>query len=122
MPATWPPELPVDFAADQRLSGPRDAFLETPFDKGRPARRRNTLASPQTLSARMPYLTLAQFAVFEGWFAGTLGGGALPFELKHPITGAIRTWAFASAASPYEVARVNNRTVSVSFVLDLYPA
>ena len=121
MPAAWPAAVPKRFASDMRFNAPQDTFIETPFDKGRPARRRNTLASPSAVSLRIPYMRKEHLALFEEWFATTLGGGALPFEMEHPLTGAIREWAFA-AGNPYEWGRVNNHTVSLSLSLVLYPA
>lgn len=121
MPATWPAGVRRSFASDMRFGAPQDTFLVTPFDKGTPARRRNTLASPRSVSLRIPYLPRAELAVFEDWFEDVLGGGALAFEMPHPLTGAVRTWAFEPGA-PYETLRVNNRTVSLSLSLSLYPA
>ena len=122
MPAAWPLSVPRVLPIGYSETGPQNAFLVTPFDKGRPARRRNTLAAPRMANVRLVRITHAQLAVFEAWFETTLSGAALSFEMTHPITGAVREWAFASSEEPYRVTRLSHEFVTVAFDLALYPA
>ena len=121
MPASWPAGVRQRFSPDIQIDGPRDTVLETEFDKGRPARRRNTLASPQSAPLRIPALPSDEVAAFETWFTGVLGGGAEPFEMPHPFTGAVRTWAFTGRPM-YRVRFVAPSWFSLDLSLDLYPS
>lgn len=122
MPAAWPVTVPQRFAADAEFGGPEDTFLVTEFDKGRPARRRNTLASPERVSLTLAALTGAEVAAFRQWFDLTLSGGAEPFEMPDPATGGLRTFAFAESRPPFSQRFAGGDRWHLSFSLHRYPS
>lgn len=54
------------------------------------ARRRNT-ANVRNISVSFVF-TWAEWETFDEFFLDTIAGGALPFELKRPMTGVITQW------------------------------
>ena len=124
MPAAWPVTVPQRFdPAAYRETGPRGAFIETPFDKGRPARRRGTLADVRVVELQLNAITVAEKAAFDLWFAKTLSGGAESFEMTHPVTGDLRTWSFANPDAPYSIRamRPGDPRLIVTMTIGLHP-
>ena len=109
MPAAWPVTVPLRFAPGSRESGPMGSFIETPFDRGRPARRRDSLAGPRRMPVRLARVSETEIAIVEAWFEGVLSGGAESFEMPHPRTGAIRSFAFADPERPFEIEHIIGR-------------
>lgn len=122
MPASWPVAVPLRFAPGSRETGPVGAFIETPFDKGRPARRRNSLATPRRMQVRLARVSEEEIAILDDWFEITLGGGAERFEMPHPRTGAVRTFGFMDADQPFQIDHIAGRWSSMTMDLWLYPA
>ena len=122
MPAAWPVTVPQRFAADAEFGGPEDTSILTPFDKGPPASRRNTLASPERVSLTLAAITREEFAAFDAWFKTTLSGGSETFEMHDPTNGTIRVWRFAESRPPYSRQYAGGDRWHVSFSLWLYPA
>ena len=118
MATAWPGTVPQRFALDGQFSGPENSFLVTNFDKGRPQRRRNTLGAPSSVSMELVAITRTELAAFETWYADTLSGGALTFEMTHPIRGDLREWAFAA---PYRITAVSADRFNVALSLTAYP-
>ena len=120
MPTAWPGTVPRRFRLGANYTGPENSVIETQFDKGRPQRRRNTLAAPSMVSLELVEITYEELAAFEAWFETTLSGGSLTFEMGHPITRVSREWAFPSG-TPYTYTQINHERVNVSLNLMLYP-
>lgn len=74
-------------------------------------RRRTTLVQP--VAAFRFSFTLAQFADFETWFAGTAKAGAEPFTLPDPVSGSSAIWQFEGAYSWSEELR--RKRIALSF-------
>lgn len=124
MAVAWPTTVPQRFdPAAYRETGPRGAFLMTEFDKGRPTRRRNSLASERVVELQLNALTVAELTAFEAWFESVLDGGSQEFEMTHPVTGALRLWAFANPEAPYTISamRPGDPRVRVAMTLHLHP-
>ena len=124
MPAAWPIAVPQRFdPAAYRETGPRGAFIETPFTAGRPARRRGTLADYRVVELQLNAITVAEKAAFEAWFETTLSGGAESFDMTHPVTGELRTWCFLNPDAPFTIRamRPGDPRLIVTMTLGLQP-
>ena len=116
--AVWPVSVPFRPASPYVVRGPEGAFQEDRFDKGPAVRRRVTSANLSTVDVTLPALTREEVAVLLQWHDSVLGAGTLAFEMEDPLTGLLRTWAFASPISIEPVA-VTWRTAT--FTLNIYP-
>jgi hypothetical protein len=80
--------------------------------------RRRTTAAGETIEVAFEF-TVGELAIFDAFYEVTLKSGTRRFEWVHPVTGAVRTWAFI-AASPPEDEPVGADRFRVSFPLFLY--
>lgn len=95
MAVYWPGTLP-----DKWLLGvtyaPQSQVIRTQMDAGPGKVRRRTSASVTHVDVPVRF-TGAEVATFQSWFADELGGGALSFTWKHPLTGVAATYRFRDA-------------------------
>lgn len=99
--AIWPATVPFI----QNLGGygepaPDAARLVTEFENGRTQARNRRTVPVRFLVGSTPFLTGAQFTLFEQFYNETLRYGILPFEAKHCRTGAVEVFHFVGAYQP----------------------
>lgn len=114
--AVWPPSLPADFfvgVTHQRRIG----FAQFTVDAGPAMRRR--ISGNASRDVRVPMmLNSTQMADFDDFYVATLLDGALPFDWKHPITGAVATYRFNSYPA-FSIALLNGGDELHQGTLDL---
>ena len=84
--SAWPETLPQSPLIEGFRETPANTALRTEMETGPAKLRQRTTAATATLS--LAYLMgTAQLAALDGFYAGTLQGGTLPFDFTHPVTG-----------------------------------
>lgn len=113
MAAAWPftlPQCPVPATLTREW---QDNLVRGPADVGEGARRRRASAASQIVSFAM-VMTATQVQTLDTFFQDTLGGGVSRFELKDPITGVAKEFAFAD---PYRVDHIATNVYRVTMTL-----
>lgn len=87
--AKYPSLLPP-IGRDQITLKPIDTVLRTDMDNGLSRARRRYRSAPTVYQVAWTF-TLAQFAIFEGWFDAVISGGAAWFEIDLPDHNGIST-------------------------------
>lgn len=80
--------------------------------------RRKTTAAGERIDIAFEF-TVEELAIFDHFFDVTLASGTKRFSWVHPVTGAMRTWAFLSSLPP-EDEPVGADRFRVSFTLFLF--
>lgn len=100
--AVWPASLPQDLQASPGLDEqPPDVMLETQMDAGPPKARRRFTAGFRPIKGTVE-VTITQRNTLDDFFVNTLAGGTLPFDWKHPTTGAAATFRFVKNGLKYK--------------------
>lgn len=89
--AVWPPSLPVPPRLRDHRERPPQLTLRSSVDSGPAKVRRRNTANVRTISVSFVF-TWDEWEAFDEFFLETIAGGALPFELKRPMTGVITQW------------------------------
>lgn len=119
MTPTWPPSLP-DFVLEQGYSEQlEDQTIESSVEAGLAKIRRRFTAPVRRFQMTLQ-MDEAQAATFEGFFLNTLQGGSLPFDWRHPRTGAATRFRFRKPVPSITV--VGGITVRVQMVLEAIPS
>jgi len=101
MAAAYPADLPFfDELDGWSQSAPVEAVIRTEMSAGPVKTRRRFTAAPRRMTGRIPYLTAAELATFESFYAVDLAMGALSLTAAHPVTEAVETFRFVDG---YEV-------------------
>lgn len=85
----WPLTAPF-YPEVNSTGGPLDTLATFEPDVGAPIQRARSTAVTESWSLQTLFQTLADLAVFEDWWANTLGQGASRFIWRHPQTNAVR--------------------------------
>lgn len=91
---TWPADLPSLVPTDEYTEEWDGGTIRSDMDVGSAKVRRRFFRTRRTF-ARMIYLTAAQYASLLLWYDTVLGGGAVPFQVQHPISGELLLLRFA---------------------------
>lgn len=117
--ATWPPTLP-DYVLEQGYSEQlEDQTIESTVEAGLAKVRRRFTAPVRRFQITLQ-LDSAQAATFETFFLDTLQGGSLPFDWRHPRTGAATRFRFRKPVPSYTV--VGGIDVRVQMVIEAIPS
>lgn len=122
MTAAWPaslPQSPFLPVTDQRQT----AVVRTSMDAGPPKMRRRFTAAVRQITLGM-FLTGAERAVFDAFFATTLEEGALPFTWTDPVDDSSVDLRFVEPPA-FTLVRpdsaASGRLWSASFKLEILP-
>ena len=91
--ADWPATLPDDWILDGASGAFGDNTLRSQPDVGPPKLRRRSTAMPDRFSGSL-LMTTTQIGYLDTFYKTTLGGGSLPFDWLHPVTGASASFNF----------------------------
>jgi hypothetical protein len=97
--ASWPSIPFFDAREGFSQSQPIGATIRTQMSQGPAKMRRRFTAAPVQVQARIAYLTQAELATFETFYAATIKMGSLSFSGTHPITGATESFRFVDGYS-----------------------
>jgi hypothetical protein len=116
--ADWPAGVPF-FKAHGSLSrsGPVDASIRTAMAHGPAKVRRRFTAAVRNFTGATPFLTKAQLATFETFFADTLKMGSLSFTATDPLDCTEKTFRFVGSYS----ITPSGRAFRVSAQLEIMP-
>lgn len=118
MAIEWPPLVPFfNSLGEMSRSGPQGATIRTQMDAGPAKVRRRFTAAPMRFTGSTSFMTRAEVAAFEAFFAQDLAMGALPFEAVDPMTCTIRTYRFIDS---YTVTP-SGRSARISAELEILP-
>lgn len=117
----WPAEMPQPVYDQIQIGAPAGSVLRNKMDKGPPKQRRRFTASIQPVSLTFEPVTFAAFAAFERFYDEDIGGGALPFDMPHPLTGAPRSFQFNQGGEPWQVIPVGKDALQLKVSLELRP-
>lgn len=97
----WPITLPQTPMMRGYNESPGDNVIRTNMDVGPPKVRRRSTSAPRPLSLVIR-CTTAQIDLLDGFYTGDCREGSLPFDWKHPRTGAATTymWGAPPAYTP----------------------
>lgn len=113
----WPVTLPSSPLVEGFRETPPETVLRSTMDQGPAKLRRRTTAGTGALS--MTYmLTRTQVDTLMDFFNETLAGGALGFDLTHPVSGASLTCRFRQMPA---YAPVNSEFFRASIELEVMP-
>jgi len=119
MTAVYPAGLPFfDLADAWERTGPQNAVIRTPMDKGPAKQRPLTMAAPKGWAGAIPSLTEAEVATFEDFFEVTLVNGTLEFTATDATTATTKTFRFIGT---YLVRRRVPGRYRVSATLEILP-
>lgn len=113
----WPEDLPQSPLLDGLQETLPDNLLRTKMEQGPPKLRRRSTDAPAKITAQF-LLDTAQCAVLEGFYAGTLAGGAKRFGFTHPRRG---TAVFCRITQPPEYAALNGGYFRARLMLEVLP-
>lgn len=115
---TWPASIPffADMAPAAR-SGQQGGVIRSNMDIGPAKVRRRTSAMPSRRSAETGFLTKAELAAFESFFANDLAQGALAFDATDPMDCTLRSFRFLES---YSVSR-HGSAYKVAAELEIMP-
>lgn len=117
--ATWPPGLP-DYVLEQGYSEQlEDQTIESTVEAGLAKVRRRFTAPVRRFQVSLQ-MDAAQAAIFEAFFLDTLQGGSLPFEWRHPRTGAATRFRFRKPVPSITV--FGGIDVRVQMVIEAIPS
>lgn len=98
--ASWPVTLPQTVLREGMGESLPDTALRTSMDVGPAKLRRRSTAAVRPITATLN-LSLAQVGYLETFYVSTLEGGALPFDMADPRTGATESFNFTAPPSWY---------------------
>jgi hypothetical protein len=116
MPA-WPTTLPTAPLVDRFQETAPDTVLRTAMDEGPAKLRPRTTAGVRTMTLSY-ILDRAQVAALDIFYATTLSGGALAFDMAHPRTGNAASCRFRA---PPEYSAVNGDYFRAAISLEVLP-
>lgn len=118
MAIAWPLSIPFLRAlGEMSRTGPQGATIRTAMDAGPDKVRRRSTAAPQRFRGATSFLTTAQVAAFEQFFAEDLAMGALPFKAVDPMSCTLRTFRFVDS---YTITP-SGRSARISADLEILP-
>ncbi|RTL05625.1 hypothetical protein EKK58_07505 [Candidatus Dependentiae bacterium] len=98
MAVPWPATIQDKLERDNFALEKGSTVIRTQMDVG-PYKVRRRSTRPIDVLTGSIYLTASEWAVFETFYDTTINGGVTPFELPHPITGALTVFRFAAEPS-----------------------
>lgn len=115
--ADWPSGIPFCPVLSTFNETIEDSVLRTQMDSGPDKTRRRFTAVPTNISFDLRPISHVQYAELQAWFRNSLGGGALAFSAKHPLTGVDGDFRFRR---PFR-ARFSGHKVAIRLELELLP-
>lgn len=97
--AVWPVTLPQYPLLDGFSYQPPNLLVASESDTGPPMVRRRTTAGHAKVQASW-MMTNAQFIIFRAFYETELAGGALPFDMPHPLDSVTCSAMFDPASVP----------------------
>lgn len=91
----WNNAIPCQALVGSFQSRPVQSYDELTTDDGASIRSAKPSRHFRQVSFKV-LMTPAQYALLETFFTDTCRGGALPFYMKHPMTGIVKKWQWAS--------------------------
>lgn len=93
--AIWPAGLPQKLNQAGFSNSLADNVIRSEMDVGPDKKRRRDVSAPEPVKGSM-YVTESEYSLLKTFHDTTLGGGSLPFDWVHPITGASVEMTFKS--------------------------
>lgn len=103
---SWPASLPQYPRPEGWSGGPKEGRVIFDPDVGPPIMRRRTTGETRIYQAEFPPLTTAQRATFEAFWVADLGGGALPFSWRDPVTNEPALWHIIGDRQTYSLSAI----------------
>lgn len=117
--ATWPPSLPEYVLEQGYGEALEDQTVESTVEAGIAKVRRRFTAPVRRFAVVMQFDT-SQAITFENFYLNTLQAGSLPFDWRHPRTGAALRFRFRKPVPQYSV--IGGEYVRVQMVLESIPS
>lgn len=117
--ATWPTGLP-EFVLEQGYQeNLEDQTIESTVESGL-AKIRRRYTAPVRRFQVVVQMDTEQASLFEAFFLDTLQGGSLPFDWRHPRTGAATRFRFRKPVPSISV--IGGEYVRIQMAIEAIPA
>lgn len=117
----WPNSIPAPIFDQISIGAPTGAVLRTDMDAGPAKQRKRFTAAPRPVALVFAPISVDTLAVFEGFFEGEIGSGALDFEMEHPITDQVGRFRFIGGDEPWQIVPIGKDAYQLSVSLELLP-
>lgn len=117
----WPAAMPDPDWDAVSIGGPSNGVIRTEMSAGPAKQRRRFTAVTRPVALSFAPLTSSVFAAFEAFYHIDLQGGALAFDMAHPITGSVARFRFVASEEPFTVSPVGRDAYRLDVTLELLP-